>query len=260
MTENILSGKIIVVVGGAGLIGSEFVEAILLSGGTPIIADIDSLKGKSLEKKLMDKYPDKRIVFKKILINSEKSVHSFIEYVSKKFGRIDAWINCAYPKPRNYGRKLFEIKYKDICQNFNLHLGGYFLGNQLPAEYFVNQKFGNIINVASVYGFLPPRFAIYDKTDITMPVDYAMVKAGIIQLSKYLAKYLKGKNVRVNCISPGGVFNNQPKEFVKNYNSLCLGKGMLSASDLSGTLIYLLSDLSASVNGQNLIIDDGFSL
>jgi len=95
---------------------------------------------------------------------------------------------------------------------------------------------------------------------MTMAVEYAVIKSALIHLTKYMAKYFKGYNIRVNSISPGGILNNQSEKFLKKYNSLCLSKGILGTQDLKGTLLYLLSDISKYVNGQNIIVDDGFSL
>jgi NAD(P)-dependent dehydrogenase (short-subunit alcohol dehydrogenase family) len=92
------------------------------------------------------------------------------------------------------------------------------------------------------------------------PIEYSAIKSGIIAITRYLAKYYKGTNIRVNCISPGGIIDNQPEIFLKRYLKSCTHKGMLNASDLSGTLIYLLSDFSKYVNGQNIIVDDGWTL
>ena len=95
---------------------------------------------------------------------------------------------------------------------------------------------------------------------MTSPVEYSVIKSALIQLTKYMAKYLKGTNIRVNAISPGGIFDNQPDMFLKNYSRLSLSKGMLRTEDLKGTILFLLSDESTYVNGQNIVIDDGFSL
>ena len=105
-----------------------------------------------------------------------------------------------------------------------------------------------------------PRFEIYDNTPMTMPVEYAAIKSGLIHLTKYMAKYFKGMNIKVNALSPGGIFDNQPEPFLEAYKKQCSSKGMLDKSDLKGTLVYLLSDMSRYVNGQNIIVDDGFSL
>ena len=92
------------------------------------------------------------------------------------------------------------------------------------------------------------------------PIEYSAMKAGIINMTKYLAKLYIKDNVRVNCISPGGIFNNQNKIFINNYKKSCGSKGMLNAEDLNGTISYLLSDESRYLTGQNIIIDDGWSL
>jgi NAD(P)-dependent dehydrogenase (short-subunit alcohol dehydrogenase family) len=141
-----------------------------------------------------------------------------------------------------------------------VHLGGYFLMSQQFGSYFKNQGHGNIINMASIYGVIAPRFEIYDDTSMTMPVEYAAIKSSIIHLTKYLAKHYKGCNVRVNCISPGGILDKQPEPFLAKYGEYALSKGMLDPNDISGTLLYLLSDLSSFVNGQNIVVDDGWSL
>jgi NAD(P)-dependent dehydrogenase (short-subunit alcohol dehydrogenase family) len=95
---------------------------------------------------------------------------------------------------------------------------------------------------------------------MTTPVEYAAIKSGMLHLTKYMAKYFKGKNIRVNAISPGGILDGQPREFLSEYNQKCLTKGMLDGCDLSGTLVFLLSDMSMYINGQNIVVDDGFSL
>jgi len=82
----------------------------------------------------------------------------------------------------------------------------------------------------------------------------------MLHLTKYMAKYFKGKSIRVNAISPGGILDSQPEEFLKKYNQKCSAKGMLDVDDLSGTLIFLLSDMSHYINGQNIVVDDGFTL
>ena len=114
--------------------------------------------------------------------------------------------------------------------------------------------------MGSVYGTLPPRFQIYKNTELTLPVEYSSIKASIIQMTKYFAQYFKKDKIRVNCLSPGGIKDNQPKAFVSAYNSFCSKKGMLDPNDVANTLIFLISDSSKFITGQNLIIDDGFSL
>jgi NAD(P)-dependent dehydrogenase (short-subunit alcohol dehydrogenase family) len=95
---------------------------------------------------------------------------------------------------------------------------------------------------------------------MTNSAEYAAIKAGVIHLSRYLSQYLKGKNIRVNCISPGGILDNQPESFLSKYRAYCNDKGMLAKEDVSGSLIFLLSDASKYMTGQNLIVDDGFTI
>jgi len=193
-------------------------------------------------------------------ITSKQSLTGSIEYLDNKYARIDALVNNAYPRNNNYGKYFFDVEYDDFTQNTGLNLGGYFLTSQQYAKYFQKQGYGNIINNSSIYGVVAPKFEIYENTPMTMPVEYAAIKSGLIHLTKYMAKYFKGMNIRVNCLSPGGIFDNQNELFIEKYNNVCLNKGMLDKSDLNGTLVYLLSDMSKFVNGQNIIIDDGFSL
>ena len=95
---------------------------------------------------------------------------------------------------------------------------------------------------------------------MTSPIEYSAIKSGIISITKYLSKYYKKRNLRVNCISPGGIRNNQPNIFIENYNSSCNSKGLLDSEDLTGLILFLISDKSKYINGQNIIIDDGWSL
>ena len=104
------------------------------------------------------------------------------------------------------------------------------------------------------------RFEIYKDTEMTVPVEYAVIKSALIHLTKYMARYCQGKGVRINTISPGGILDNQPEVFLEKYNSMCSSKGMMDAQDLNGTIVYLLSSMSKYVNGQNIIIDDGWIL
>jgi NAD(P)-dependent dehydrogenase (short-subunit alcohol dehydrogenase family) len=123
------------------------------------------------------------------------------------------------------------------------------------------QNRGNIINMASIYGFRAPRFDIYEGTEMTMPVEYAAIKGAVTNLTRYLSSYLGPYNIRVNCISPGGIFADQPEIFVEKYRSLVpLGRRMAYQSDLTGIVTFLLSDTSEYITGQNIVVDGGWSV
>ena len=255
-----LKDKVVVVTGGAGLIGQEFVRAIIEQNGIAIIADINKNEGQRVSNELSDKLKSNKIDFFELDITSKKSLQECISYLDNKYGRIDALVNNAYPRNKNYGRHFFDVEHDDFVENLGMNLGGCITPSQLFSLYFQNQGYGNIINISSIYGVIAPKFEIYDNTEMTMPVEYAAIKSGMLHLTKYMAKYFKGKNIRVNAISPGGILDSQPEEFLKKYNQECSTKGMLNGCDLNGTLVFLLSDMSAYINGQNIIVDDGFTL
>lgn len=255
-----LKNNVIVVTGGAGLLGSAFCRAIISNNATCILADTNKEKSIDVILSLCKEFPNAKIDFQYLDINSKDSILDLIVQIDSKYKKIDAIVNNAYPRNKNYGKKYFDVEYDDFCENINLNLGGYFLVSQKFAEYFIKQGNGNIINISSIYGVIAPRFEIYDATNMTMPVEYAVIKSGLIHLTKYMSKYFKGKNIRVNSISLGGLIDQQPSSFVEKYKENCLNKGMLTPNDITGTLIYFLSDLSEFVNGHNLIVDDGFTL
>lgn len=255
-----LKNKVIVITGGAGLLGQEFSKTILANNGIAIIADYNQERGTEVTENLQKSFPFSIVEYQLLDINNKDSITNLIKYLNHKYGRIDALVNNAYPRNKNYGRKFEDVTYEDFCKNININLGGYFLTSQQFSRYFTQQGYGNIINISSIYGVIAPRFDIYENTSMTMPVEYAAIKAALIHLTKYMAKYYKGKNIRINAISLGGLFDNQPTAFLKSYQDFCLNKGMLDKSDINGTLVYLLSDLSQFLNGQNIIVDDGFTL
>jgi len=251
-----LKDKVIVVTGGAGLLGSSLCEKLAKEEAKVVIAE----NNVELANKLKIRLKSKQVYVHYIDIIKKESIIKLIKDIEESVGEIDAVVNCAYPRNKNYGKHFFDVEYDDFCENIGLNLGGYFLVSQQFAKYFKNRGVGNIINMASVYGVIAPRFEIYKGTTMTTPVEYAAIKSGIIHLTKYMAKYLKGCNIKVNCVTLGGLLDNQPDSFLKAYKECCLNKGMLDSKDVVGTIIYLLSDLSTYVNGQNIIVDDGFTL
>jgi NAD(P)-dependent dehydrogenase (short-subunit alcohol dehydrogenase family) len=255
-----LKDKVVVITGGAGLIGQEFVKAVVEQHGIAIIADINEAVGTQVKEQLSIDLESSSIEFIRLDITSKESITAMIGVLDSRYGYIDALVNNAYPRNKNYGRHFFDVDFSDFCENLNLNLGGYFLTSQQMAGYFQKQGYGNIVNISSIYGVMAPKFEVYENTLMTMPVEYAAIKSAIIHLTKYMAKYFKGMNIRVNTLSPGGIIDKQPETFLEAYRKQCLNKGMLDKSDMCGTLVYLLSDLSAYVNGQNIVVDDGFSL
>ncbi len=254
-----LQSKVIVVTGGAGVLGSVLVRCIVECGGTAVVADID-VAAAAREAKAVASACSGRAEAVRLDITDTKSIGALIADLSRRHGRIDAVVSTAYPHNSNYGRKLEDVTYKDFCENVDLHLGGYFLVAQQFGLFFRAQGAGNIINLSSIYGVMTPRFDVYAGTGMTMPVEYAAIKSAIVHLTRYFAQYFKGEGIRVNCVSPGGIRGNQPQDFLRKYDAFCNGTGMLEPRDITGALLFLLSDASKAITGQNIVVDDGYSL
>ncbi len=255
-----LNDKVVVVTGGAGSLGRVFVTEIANQGGTAIVADVNMVAARQVADAWQARWAGGSVVAAELDTTRKDSVCALIGGLQRRFGRIDAMVNNAYPRNKNYGRKLEDVTYEDFCENVNSHLGGYFLVAQQFCNAFKMQGHGNLINMSSIYGSMAPRFEVYNRTPMTMPVEYAAIKAAIEHLTRYFAQYFKGTGIRVNSLSPGGILANQPKAFLDAYNAHCASKGMLSVDDVVGTLLFLLSDESRYITGQNLLVDDGFSL
>ncbi|MCW7471407.1 oxidoreductase [Leptospira kanakyensis] len=253
-----IQDKVVIVTGGAGLLGRQFCKAIAEQKAIVVIADLNLESCHSVAEEIQSH--NGRFESVRLDITNKESIVELINYLAGKYSRIDAVVNNAYPRNKNYGRKLEDVEYEDFCANSNSHLGGYFLVSQQMAGYFQKQGYGNIINMSSIYGVIAPRFDLYEGTEMTMPVEYATIKSGVIHLTKYFAQYYKKRGIRCNSISPGGIFDHQSPQFLMKYNDLCGKKGMLDKEDIIGTLLFLLSDDSKYINGQNFVIDDGFTL
>lgn len=252
-----LKDKCIVIFGGNGVIGRSLTAAALENGARVVVAC------RSIKDDWFSHINDtrrSRLHLASVDITNPQSVKKFFDSDGTVGQKIDAVINCSYPRTDDYGAHFKDLDFGVFSENIRLHLGGAFLVCQKAAAYFEHYGHGNIINFSSIYGVIAPRFEIYEGTSMSKEVEYIMSKSAIIHFTKYLAKYLKGKNIRVNCISPGGVFNNEDPIFLDKYNALCLNKGMLDAEDVAGTFVFLTSDLSKHINGQNIVVDDGFSL
>lgn len=255
----LLTEKVVVLIGGAGLLGQAFAAEIARQGAQCVLADINLERAQAAADSLNAQVPGQRVSAEVVDMTTRESLNALIERTVALRGRIDAVINNAYPRNKQYGRKLEDVEYADFCENVSLHLGGYFLSTQQFAIFFKRQGFGHVVNVSSIYGIIAPRFEIYDNTPMTMPVEYAAIKAALQHLSVYFMRYYKGHDVRFNCLVPGGIYDRQPESFLQAYKAYAQTKGMLDPKDMCGPLVFLLSDLSKYVNGQNLIVDDGWT-
>ena len=259
MTENIfpdkfsLKGKIAVVAGGAGLIGKNVSIGLAEAGAKVYVADIDKKSSVALEKQ------NKNLKWIDLDITNVNSVNSCIKKIVKDDKKIDIWVNCAYPRTTDWADKFEDIKYESWKKNVDMHLNGYFLCCQKIAQQMKKQRKGSIINFSSIYGVVGPDFSIYDKTNLTMPAAYSAIKGGIITFTKYLASYYAKHGIRVNAICPGGIYNNQPKDFVKKYIEKTPMGRMGKSEDITGSVIFLASDAASYITGHVLMVDGGWT-
>jgi len=235
-------------------------KTILLIGGNGLIGrSIYDYFSKKYQIKILDiKGNSKKIL--KADISNKKKIHKVLNnFLLKK--KIDIVINASYPKTNHFLKDPLKSDTDVIIKNYKSHFIGYFIITQFFCNYFKKRKIkGNIINFASIYSKMLPRFNIYKKNQILTPVEYGMIKSNIVYTTKYFAKYVLGTGIRINCISPGGVIDKQSKFFVKNYSSFTNSKKMMNKNDFNYLLEYLIENKSMKITGQNFVIDDGFSL
>lgn len=245
-------GKVALVTGGCGLIGSEAVRALMELGALVYIADTDGDRGDALADETGG-------LFIAMDIASGDSIEKGMDEVLKEEGRVDILVNSAYPRTGDWGARFEDISCVSWEKNVNDHLGGYFLVCRKAAEVMKKQEKGSIINLASIYGVVAPDFSIYEGTEMTMPAAYAAIKGGLISLTRYMATYYAPYHVRVNALSPGGVFGGQDRSFVNRYCERTPLSRMASPRDVAAAVIYLASDASSYITGQNLLVDGGWT-
>jgi NAD(P)-dependent dehydrogenase (short-subunit alcohol dehydrogenase family) len=241
-----LVDKIILVTGANGLLGKAIVSKVKAEGGTCLSADIS----------MKTDLPSGQI---NCDITDPDSVSEMIHLTSGISGRIDGLVNCAYPRTKDWGNKFEDIRLESWRQNMDMQLNSVFVLCQAVLEMMKPQGKGSVINLSSIYGIVGPDFSVYEGTSLTMPAAYAAVKGGVINFTRYLASYYGHSNLRVNCVSPGGIFDQQPASFVKNYEQKVPMHRMGTPEDIAGPVCFLLSDESSYITGHNLVVDGGWT-
>ena len=246
----------ILITGAAGKIGYALVKDLVKNGNKVLLGDINKKELVKIKSKLDSKNLE---IFSSDL-TKKKQIDSFINFGLKKFKKVDSVVLCAYPKSIKWGAKFENLTEKNLKEDLYNQLGASIIFCQRILKYFIKQKKGNLILMSSIQGVQTPKFDHYNNLNMVSPIEYSAIKSGIISITKYLSKYFRKKNFRVNCVSPGGINDNQPKSFRERYKKSCNSKGLNDGKDISKTILFMLSEESKYINGQNIIVDDGWSL
>ena len=242
----ILKDKLIIVTGGSGLIGKAIVEDIQNKAG--FVINIDITVESDLQNGTL-----------KADITNDNEIYEAVKTIISEFGKIDGLVNNAYPRTNDWGTRFEEIIPDFWRKNVDMQMNSYFVMSQAVLKQMKVQQYGSIVNIASIYGVVGNDFTVYEGTELTSPAAYSAIKGGVINFSRYLASYFGKDKIRVNCVSPGGIFDNQHSVFVKNYEHKVPLKRMGTPNDIAPAVSFLLSDEARYITGQNLIIDGGWT-
>jgi len=264
-----VSGRTVIVTGGAGLLGREYGRALVVAGAQVVLADIDGPAVEAVADGLRGRAGS--VIGVAVDVADESSVVRLVRTTLAHYGRIDGLVNNAAVDPKfDRGRKsqhtaAFE-HYPIDCWNSALavNLTGMFLCSREVAPTMLTQGRGVIVNISSTYGLVGPDQRIYnsDRTDAPRefkPVVYSVTKSGVLGFTRYLAAYWGNTGIRVNTLTPGGVRNEQAPEFVRRYSARTPLGRMAERHEYSGALLFLLSDASSYMTGGNLVVDGGWT-
>lgn len=252
-----LTGKTAIVTGGAGHIGKSLSAGLAEHGATVIVVDTDEVAGQ----RVADEIPG-NAEHRSTDITSESEVKELMDSVMNDHSSLDILVNAALPRAENSGQAYEEISIETWRKNVDLHLNSYFLTSYTASVRMKNQdEGGSIINLGSIYGFQGLDFDIYKYSDVPASGDYFAIKGGVINMTRYLATYLAQFDVRANIISPGGVFDEEMNtSFVEEYEKNTPLNRMAEPDDFKGPVVFLSSEASSYVTGENLVVDGGWTI
>lgn len=265
-----LTGRVAVVTGGVGLLGAEFCKTLAEAGAAVAVVDLNGAAAEKVAAGLVaDGY---RTIAAPTDITKPESVNAMVEMVVKEFGRLDILVNSAAldPKfdPDAAAKGIAPGAFEDYPLEqwnaaLNVNLTGMFLVTQACVKQMnVQGQKGSIINICSTYGLNGPDQRIYIKDGVRVafkPVYYTVTKGGVLGFTKYLAAYYAETEIRVNALTPGGVFNNHEEYFVKNYSAKTILGRMARKDEMNGALLFLASDASSYMTGNNVVVDGGWT-
>ena len=265
-----LIDKVAVITGGAGLLGEKHAETIAEFGGIPILLDVDKKIGLEKAQRISDKYQvDCEYQF--CDITDESQILNVRDSLLSKFGRIDILINNAAIDPKVEAKSSKNLSRLEnfSTDQWNLELSVALTGSMLCSKIFgyemAKKEKGVILNISSDLGLIAPDQRLYKKEGFpeneqpVKPVTYSVIKHGLIGLTKYLATYWADKGVRCNALCPGGIYNNQPDEFIKKISKLIPMGRMANSDEYKAAVIFMVSDASSYMNGSVVSMDGGKS-
>jgi NAD(P)-dependent dehydrogenase (short-subunit alcohol dehydrogenase family) len=254
-----LKDKVIIISGACGLIGRAFSEAVAQFGGNVIVADIPSSQPKKFAEELQKRNNVKCLGIE-VEVEKKSSVINLKNVVLESFGKIDGLVAAH----QNKSHLKFE-PFENVCEEnwdkvIEVNLKGTFLLCQVIGSYMAEQGGGSIVTMPSTYSVVAPNQNLYEGTSLGCPAAYSASKGGIDALSRYLASYWAKKGVRVNMITPHGVWNNHEEQFEKNFAKFSPMQRMSYNHEVAPALIYLLSDASSYVTGNNILVEGGWTV
>jgi NAD(P)-dependent dehydrogenase (short-subunit alcohol dehydrogenase family) len=262
-----LDGKVAVVTGGVGLLGKEFCATLAQAGASVVVADLNEKAVEQTAAGLKDAGFESLGVG--VDVTNPQSTTAMVEKTLNAFGRLDVLVCSAAMDPKfdsqhsGQHRNTFEDYPLEAWKGaLDVNLTGLFLCAQAAVQPMLKQESGVIINICSTYGLVGPDQRIYIKPGQPQqykPVYYSVTKAGVLGLTRYLATYYAGKNIRANALTPGGVYNNHDETFLNNYSSRTVLGRMAKRDEMSGALLFLASDASSYMTGSNLVVDGGWT-
>jgi len=266
-----LTGRVALVTGGVGLLGAEFCRTLAEAGASVVVVDLNGEKAAALAASLSQS--GFSALGQAADITQPESVNEMVQSTLKHFGRLDILVNSAAldPKfdPDALAKGITPGKFEDYPLEqwnaaLNVNLTGMFLVTQACVKPMLAQgKKGSVINICSTYGLNGPDQRIYRKADGSQPaykpIYYTVTKAGVVGFTKYLAAYYMETEIRVNMLTPGGVYNGHEETFVKNYAAKTILGRMAHKDEMNGALLFLASDASSYMTGNNLIVDGGWT-
>jgi NAD(P)-dependent dehydrogenase (short-subunit alcohol dehydrogenase family) len=253
-----LTGKVVIITGGCGLIGKAFVEACAQYGAHVVVADLAAMDPVAVARDVSDRNK-REMLGVPFDVADRKSVEKLKETVLKKYKKINGLVNSHQNKTKSFFARFEEYSDENWDAVIETNLKGTYLTCQIIGSWMAENGGGTIVNLASTYSVVAPNQNLYEGTKMGCPAAYSASKGGVMALSQYLAAYWGEKGIRVNQITPHGVWNEHEKKFEKNFAKYLPLRRMSYNHEVASALIYLLSDASSFVTGHNLIVDGGWT-